>query len=154
MNMLDQIKSHIGEVSDEDIAKAISHGALQYSDDVSQMVSFAFWMCFMAEQDLKSQLEDGWAYVKEVNPDADYDSMAKILLEERDIKTEKIDPESDHYSDRDISFGDRIYIREQIFGKTNFVKLLWKLKNIRDDISHGRINDIEYGGAKFVRTCC
>jgi len=60
------------------------------------------------------------------------------------IKAKKIDPENKDYNSREITFGDLIFIKERFFGKTNFVKLLWKLKKLRDDLSHGRIEKLKY----------
>jgi len=42
------------------------------------------------------------------------------------------------------SFGDKILAYQKIKSKNNVSMMLWKLKKIRDDISHGRIQELTY----------
>ncbi|MFH1564827.1 MAG: hypothetical protein ABIC82_03180 [bacterium] len=144
MLYLEQLNKILEEISDEDISKIISHGAMQYTDEISQTVSFVFWICYMAEQDLSTSLKEGWGLSKSAYPEFDHNKLDDQIEKDYKIKAKKIDPENKDYNSREITFGDLIFIKERFFGKTNFVKLLWKLKKLRDDLSHGRIEKLKY----------
>jgi hypothetical protein len=144
MSDLEQLKITLRGLSDKDLSEIISHGAMQYSDEIAQTVSFAFWICYMAEQDLKEVLERAWKMSKSAFPEIDHEKADQQIERDCKIKLGKIDPSRENYNSRDITFGDLILIKERLFGKTDLVKLLWKLKKIRDGLSHGRINELKY----------
>ncbi len=47
-------------------------------------------------------------------------------------------------------FTDKIRLYEGMSGKNNVTGILWKLKKIRDDISHGRIHALAYEGKDLL----
>lgn len=151
--ILETLLQTITKIPDDDLDTVISYGALKYDDNTVSTVSFAFWICYMAEQDLGDVIEKAWALSKLGYPENCTGRVLSIIKNEYGIKLHKIDPDDDAYNKRDISFGDRIKIEELMFGETKMVELLWKLKNIRDDLSHGRIVGLAYDGESlFLRS--
>jgi len=115
MHHLEQLKKILGKMSDEDISKAIFHMAMQYSDETSQTVSFIFWICFMAEQDLNTALQGGWKLAKDANPKFNHEEIDKSIETDYKIKSKKINPENKDFNKREITFGDLIYIKRTTF---------------------------------------
>ncbi|CAN5739840.1 hypothetical protein BH11PAT2_BH11PAT2_00510 [soil metagenome] len=59
---------------------------------------------------------------------------------------EKADPTQPGFDIRNITFGDRIFFSEKLRGESAHTKFLWKVKKLRDDLSHGRIETLSYEG--------
>lgn len=138
--MIDDLKLIMKEVSDEMFNETISKGALQLSDNQIQTISFVFWLCFMAEKDLKDVINQAWGLsTLEVR-----ESVQKILLKEFS-KKEDFNINNLEY------FADKIRVHSVICND-GLTKLLWKLNGLRNDISHNRIDKLEYNGQSlFLR---
>lgn len=135
--MIDDLKLKMKEVSDEMFNETISKGALQLSDNQIQAVSFAFWLCYMAEKDLNDVIKQAWELSVISHPETS-EYVQKILLKTLS-KKEKFDINNLKY------FSDKIKVHSVICND-DFTKMLWKLNDIRNDISHNRIDKLEYDG--------
>lgn len=150
--MLDKLKEVIKSLSDKKLSQVISQGALKLDEDTTDTISFVFWICYMAENDLMDMEKKAWKITKTVSPTSTDAEVLRIAKEEYDIPLHKIDPDDKDYVEQAIYFSDLIKIKEKLFGKTNFTKLLRKINDIRNDLSHGRINELKYNNESlFLR---
>lgn len=134
--MLDDLKVIMKNVSDEKFNETISKGALQLSDNQIQTASFVFWLCYMAEKDLNDVLRQAWKLSTEITNPEISESDQKILLKTFS-KKDNFDIDNLEY------FADKIKIHE-IVCNDDLTKMLWKLNDLRNDISHNRINELKY----------
>ncbi|MFZ2310691.1 MAG: hypothetical protein WAW11_04045 [Patescibacteria group bacterium] len=141
-NIFELVKEIID--AEDNLSKTISKGALKLDDNQIETVSFVFWLCYMAEKDLDSILKESWNSTKTLYNNGDNIQIVKFIKDVFKIKTNKIDVEDKDYTPNNTTFGDRIFILEQLFGKIEHVNLLWKLKKLRDDVGHGRIEDLKF----------
>lgn len=141
--MIDDLKLIMKEVSDEMFNETISKGALQLSDNQIQAVSFAFWLCYMAEKDLNDVIKQAWKLSVISHPEIS-EYVQKILL--------KTFSKKDNFDINNLEyFADKIKIHEIIYND-DLTKILWKLNNLRNNISHNRIDKLEYNGQSlFLR---
>lgn len=145
MNELEKTKEFIKNLSDEELSLMIPKASLCLEINKIQTAHFAFWICYMAELDFGDILTKAWKMAKTLYG-AD-EGVINIIKQKYGIKIEKIDPKDQNYNLRTVTFGDRISVFEKVAGEENeLVKMLWKLKNIRDDLSHGRIDNLSYDG--------
>lgn len=142
------LKNVLEENRDKPIDEAISKGHLKLNDDLIETISFIFWLCYMAEIDLDETLRKAWEVSKMACPDNS--ETKKYIKEKFGIDLKYIDVNDTDYSSKEITFGNRIDILDKILGKTNRVKLLWKLKKIRDAISHTRIDNLKYNDNDLI----
>lgn len=151
MGMIDQLKKVIKSLPDKKLSQIIFHDALKLNNNTTDTISFVFWICFMAEQDLKDIEYEALRIAKIAYPKGADEEVLKIIKEEYGIQLHKIDPDDKNHSEQNIYFGDLIKIKEKLFGKTNFIKLLWKLNDIRNNLSHGRINSLQYNNESLFQ---
>lgn len=145
---LNQLHALFKRMSDEDLSLMVPKDALRLEVNKIQTVHFAFWICYMAELDHGDILTKAWQSAKAAY--GTEEAVINLIKKKHGIKIEKIDPDDPDHNEREVTFGDRIYIMELMAGKENeVVKMLWKLKVIRDDLSHGRINELNYGGVSL-----
>lgn len=142
MDPLKELKQRIKSASNEELARIISDAALRLDREQTDTVSFVFWLSFMAEYDLDEVLCGVWKVAKKYELSGE--EVIKIIKEKYGIDVTKIDPDDPDYDPARIYFGDRIKIYEDLFGANDSVKLFRKIKNLRNDISHGRIDKLEY----------
>lgn len=135
--MLATFEEKIKQCSDKTLSEVIAKGSLRLNDNQVETISFVFWLCFMAENDLNDILKSSWAKViSKHSPE-----IQEAVLEEfkRKISSKKeIDMNNLEY------FIEKIKIHEAAKGKNKFTKILWKLNDIRNDLSHNRIDKLEY----------
>ena len=145
--------------------------ALQLSEEEKETVNFAFWLCYMTENDLERAIQEAWSlsashFTQEVNELAE-----KMFSEElKGYRFNEIDesefldkyPHLSEKEKKEISnfistnynqkrlftsvtdipyFSDKIKVQQAYFGNTDRTKLLWKINEIRNDLSHGRIQE-------------
>lgn len=152
MDQLDELLRRIKEGSEERLNEIISKGTLKLTDEQIATVSFGFWMVYMAEIDLNDSLRKAWKLAKSQFPE-NVQKIAEQKLSEM-INESKITCPTcgTRYSVREINindpeyFSDKIKIFQASFGKTKLVKLLWQLNDIRNNLSHNRIDRLEYDG--------
>lgn len=139
MNLLEFLKNNIKDVSDQKINETIPKLFLKMNDEQITTVSFAFWLVYMTETDLNNILNESWTTTMSALSPKVIKKVKEILKEEIKGKKE-IDINNLEY------FSDKIKIYEAMFGETERTELLWKLNDIRNDLSHNRINDLKYDG--------
>jgi hypothetical protein len=147
MNAPTELKDVLKLATDKQLAQIISHGVLKLTDTEVDTISFVFWIIYMAEWDLYELMVIAWNSTKKrlsLN-----DATIQYLRKNYKIKNEIIDPTDPKYSPNDITFTDRIDIYQKICGSTKLTKFLWKLKDIRNDLSHGRIKNLKYNNASL-----
>lgn len=171
MTDLDVFKAVMQKTTDERFNDTLTKAVLHLTDSQIEAVSFVFWLVYIAETDLNEIINAAWklATSQQADPAAQKIAEAEIKnmlmgekkfkdnLEEvvstieESVRTEILGIVQDHYqSKRDIDIGhldyfiDKIRVIEGLSGKTSLVKLLWKLNDLRNKISHGEIDALEY----------
>ena len=176
MYTIDDIKKGISGVPEDLLNNAISKGILKLSDDQINAVAFVFWICLLAERELDKVLKISWDLSAAGSSD-DVVQRAKAILGESvsggidyELKLEEaldVVPNGDAEKIRQLIkdgytrkrkiniddtpyFTDKIKLYEAVFSKNNVSSLLWKMMNLRNDISHGRIDDLKYEGESLT----
>lgn len=174
MSQLDILLEKMKEVSDQKLNETFI-GALQLAEEQRGTIDFVFWLCYMAETDLNYAIQGAWEksnkfFNKDVN-----DGVRKILrdnlkgyaLEDFDVekfldtiefsdkgdKTLILDAIRQNYNPKRIFtdvddlqyFIDKIRMYEVLIGKNKCTKLLWKISDIRNNLSHNRLENLKYG---------
>lgn len=175
--LMENLKSR----TDEELSDIFIH-ALNLNPKQVKLVNFVFWFCYMVETDLDKALKvisrhSDTLFPPEVNEFAkkiiadglkgygETGMEIETLLTEMAIKMEDIDKIStflkkNYLKKRPFTgiedlpfFIDKIRVYEFLVGKNNHVKLLYKINNIRNDLSHGRIDTLTYNKQSlFLRT--
>ena len=139
-----ELKDVLKLATDKQLAQIISHGVLKLTDAEVDTISFVFWIIHIAERDLYELMVIAWNSTKnKLSTDV---ATIQYIRENYKIKNEIIDPTDPKYSPNDITFTDRVDIYQKICGRTKLTKFLWELKDIRNDLSHGRIKNLKYNG--------
>lgn len=146
---LDELHKKLSQHTESELIDYITNSVLNITPEQRATAEFIFWFCNSVEKDLKFVLEEGMKMVNTLlgTPAPE---QRQFMVDQYGVKLEKIDTTHPNYNPRDISFGDMIYVVEQMRGKTPHVKFLWKVKKIRDDLSHGRINELKYEGESLA----
>jgi len=138
--MIEQFKIIAQNASDEKFNETISRGILRLSDNQINTVSFVFWLCYLAETDLNDVVKGSWQKVSSNSSDILKDKALEILVKKmyNGKKDKKIDFNNLEY------FIDKIKVYEMAVGKNKSVEMLWIINGIRNDLSHNRINELQY----------
>ena len=137
MELFEFFKNNIENVSDKQINEAISKGALKMNDEQITTVSFVFWLVYMAETDLNDIINKSLiTTISILSPEVT--KKVKEILNDEIKGKKKIDINNPE------CFSDKVKIYEAFYGKTERTKLLWKLNDIRNDLSHNRIDNLKY----------
>lgn len=139
MDPLELLKKKAREGTEVQLNETISKGALKLTDEQTGTVSFVFWLVYMAETDLNDVISEAWQLAKKT-ASPEVQATAKQMLEDMIKGERKIDIENLEY------FVDKIKVYEAMFGKNKHSKLFWKLNDIRNDLSHNRIDGLKYEG--------
>jgi hypothetical protein len=148
MDYLDIFKQQIDDYNFAQLSETIPFGALQLNQDYIHSVHFVFWLIYMSESDLNDVLKVSWETALVGANENTVFEMIQTLNEA--IQGEKrLDPSNLEF------FSDKIKIYESFYGKDNRTKLFWKLNDIRNDLSHGRITALTYDGESLneLDTC-
>ena len=140
-----EILKVLRQYSEKDFSTLIPKTMLKLSESETLTVEFVFWFCHIVEQDLNEILADGSKLTRDILGPSTKE-LDDFIRKEYGIKFEKVGPSHADYSEDEVTFGDRINFVEKLRGKTPSTKFLWRIKNIRDDISHGRIRELFYDG--------
>lgn len=148
MDDLDILKNQIDTYDFCQLAATISSGALQLNQEHVHSIHFVFWLIYMSESDLNDVLKESWESAIAGADETVVHEMIQTVNEAIQGK-KKIDPLNLEY------FSDKIKFYECFFGTDNRAKLFWKLNDIRNDLSHGRINALTYNGESLneLDTC-
>lgn len=137
-DQLEQLKKVISSISDDKLIETFSKGALKLDDNQIKTVSFVFWLCYVAETDLNSIILQAWNMAQKATQFPNKEDVNKI------IKDWGFDFDNLKY------FSDKIKIYEKMFGQTARTKILWKINDIRNDLSHNRINSLTYNNESLT----
>jgi len=175
MTNIETFEKMMKNASAEKFNETISKGALQLEDDQIQAVSFVFWLVHMVEKDMGDVIEQAWNLAQSATPEVN--QMAKQILQETilgkkerrniddsiaDLPEEKrreiMDAVQDNYIEKrkiDLEnleyFSDKIKVFQAMFGNIDRTKLLWKLNDLRNEISHNRIDNLQYNGEDLTQ---
>jgi len=143
--MLSELDKVLPKYSSEQFSTLVPKGMLGLSDSQIQTVQFAFWFCYTLEKDLADVLQEAVSKTKVILGKTEPETY-EYMRKEYGIKFEVVDEDHPKYDPYSIVFNDRIEIVEKIRGKDNFTEFLRKVKEIRNDLSHGRILELSYEG--------
>lgn len=134
---METFEEKIKQCSDKTLSELIVKGSLRLNDNQVETISFVFWLCFMAENDLNDILKTCWT---EVSSKYSSETQRAALddLKRKIASKKEIDMNNLEY------FIEKIKIHEAVKGKNEFTKILWKLNDIRNNLSHNRIDKLEY----------
>ena len=141
MPKIEELKK-IAKMQNEETIIATIPKILGITNSQVQTISFIFWFCYMVETSMNNLLQEAWKKTEDLLPPIK-------PLEERIIK-ELIGIDVNSLNQLSC-FGDKIKVIAILKGKTDFVKMLWKLKNLRDDISHNRIGNLTYNDEDILK---
>jgi len=134
---LEKLNQLIDEASEERMAEMFSKAALELSDEQINTVSFCFWLVYMAESDLNAAISESWGNATLDNTPEARAELLHVLQQFIPGKKE-LDPDNLEY------FNDKILLYEGLVGSDVRSQLFRKLKAIRNDISHNRIDTLTY----------
>ncbi|MCL4392283.1 hypothetical protein M1413_03040 [Patescibacteria group bacterium] len=139
MDPLEFLKSRVKEGSEEQLNNVIAKGVLKLGDEQIATVAFVFWLVYMAETELNAATSQSWAIVEKFAPQG-----VKEMVADRVQKLaggrKKLDLKNLEY------FSDKIRVYEALLGDNKLKRLLWKLNDIRNDLSHNRVSNLSYDG--------
>jgi len=122
----------------------IPKGYLKLNDQQIETVSFVFWACHLAEIQMDTLIKQAWDLAEKTFSKDETDTAQKFL--DKKIK-DKFSKRARNIDIKNLEyFGDKIKVINTLSGDTDYTNLLWTLKNLRDDISHTRINELQYKG--------
>ncbi|MBU6141509.1 hypothetical protein KGO95_00130 [Patescibacteria group bacterium] len=173
---VDDLKKMIPGVSEEKFLVVISKGVLKLNDEEINTITFVFFLCLLAELNMGAVLTEPWKQIENISSFEKVKEAKKLLNEfitDKKFTEPPLDevlkglPNEiaskiravviDRYRDKSIldmdnlnTFGDKILAYQAIKSKNNVTKILWILKGMRDDISHGRIMELKYEGQLLV----
>jgi hypothetical protein len=106
-----------------DIAREAVKKKFSLTQEQFEAVDFIFWMSYMVEKDAEDLI---------VYPEVQLGARQQAM----DVFMER------------LHFGDKINIIEKLYTnkKDNLLKLMRKIQDMRNDIAHGRFNNLSYGG--------
>lgn len=142
MNRL-EIRSIIDRADSSALVTMLSKSALKLNQNQINTVQFTFWLIYMVETDLNDAIKEAWNLATSSSRE-EVVLMTKKLLQEGIKGEKKLDPENLKY------FSDKIKIYESFYKKDNRTKLLWKLNDLRNDLSHNKINELKYKGNNLI----
>jgi hypothetical protein len=124
--------------SDEALLDVIPKALFNFSDEKISMVSFVFWFAYLAETKLDEVIKLAWdAAQKDVPIDEDTKQLVKKYINSF-VMGKEIDPEKPEY------FIDKIKLTQVFFPGSSLVSIYYKINEIRNDLSHGRIDSLKY----------
>lgn len=147
--MLDELREQLKKFSNEDFNDFIPMQMLGLSKEETLTVQAIFWFCHMVERDLDNVLRFAFRQVELIEGKTP-DEVLKYISDTYQVEFHKVDPNDDSYDPRSVTFGQRISFVEKMQGKNKHIKFLWEVKNLRDDLSHLRIQDLNYKGKSLL----
>ena len=108
---------------DRDIARKMVKERFSLTEDQLEAVDFVFWIAYFVEREAEDLI---------VNPEVQLGARKKAM----EALISK------------LCFGDKIKVIEELYTgkKDKFTKLMRKIQDMRNDIAHGRFDNLNYGG--------
>lgn len=142
---LKSAKTMLEAFTDTDFNSYIPKTMLRLSQKKIDTIQFVFWFCHIVERDLNDVLQQAFQNMESIMGKTS-EKIIDFIKEKYKIRLEKIDPNNPKYDLECITFNDRIDIAEKSMGKSDHTRFLRKIKKLRNDLSHGRIDDLTYEG--------
>ncbi|MDD2807374.1 MAG: hypothetical protein PHW95_02560 [Patescibacteria group bacterium] len=120
----------------DDFTKNIVKFLLKFNDEQINTVSFVFWLVYVAELKLDEFRIHAWEV-------AEKDSSEDIIDRAKQMLTDKINLDRSVINNPRY-FSEKIKFFEGVIGKNDFVEILYILRDLRNDISHLRIDNLKY----------
>lgn len=113
----------LNSVLDKNIAKTMVGKRFALTNEQFEAVDFVFWVAFFVEKEAEDLI-----VFPEVGAGARKEAMDALVGK--------------------LYFGDKIKIIEELYvgEKDDFIKLMRKIQNMRNDVAHGRFVNLNYGG--------
>lgn len=108
-----------------DLGRKLVREVYKINDEDIEAVEFIFWVVYFYERMTQDMIIQA-----ECKSGARREAIQKII--------DKL-----HFGDK-ISIVSDLYIKDP--KKDDFIKLLWKLNELRNNVAHGRFSDLTYGG--------
>lgn len=142
---LKSVKIILEAFTDTDFNSYIPKTMLKLSQKEIDTIQFVFWFCHIVERDLDSALQQAFRNMESIMGKTPK-KLVDLIKERFGVRIEKVDPNNPKYDPECITFNDRIDIVEKSMGKSDHTRFLRKIKKLRNDLSHGRIDDLTYEG--------
>lgn len=136
---INDLKEVLKTSTDIELQEAITKGALMLNDTQITTVSFVFWLIYSVEMNMDEAIKSAWEVSTRGGTSAEIDHLKDQLWQKIGGKR-VFDVAAPEY------FSQKVRVHQAIFGETEQSKLLWKFNDIRNDLSHRRINDLKYNG--------
>ena len=127
----------IDENNENKLDNIIADGMLHLSDKQKNTVNYVFWFCYLVETDLNDILINCW---NETIKNTDENTKNKVIK----IIKEKVFNDENKNIDNLEYFRDKIKFYVFAKGESDFSKLLWKINDIRNDLSHNKVDKLKY----------
>lgn len=108
---------------DKDIARKMVQKRFSLSNEKFDAVDFVFWISYFVEREAESLIIE-----PEVHIGARKEALEIIIGK--------------------LHFGDKITIIEELYTskKDPFIKIMRQIQDLRNDVAHGRFDNLKYGG--------
>jgi hypothetical protein len=111
--------------SELDIARKIVKDKLRKSEEIIRATEFVFWISYYAEIEIRNAIKE-----IESKLSGGFTPMMEGMLDK-------------------LHFGDKISLIKKYYSTKStdsFVSLLWEINNLRNNVAHGRLEELSYGG--------
>jgi len=109
------------------MGKLFAQKRFNITDDQFEAVEFVFWITYFVER----EINDIISFVEKNKMFGIENPMINAMLDK-------------------LPFGSKISLIEKNYATTpkdkNYIKMLWKINDLRNHIAHGRFDELKYGG--------
>lgn len=173
--MIEALKEKMKGISDSQLNESFI-GSQNLNKEQRELVDFVFWLCYTAETDLEQVIREAWerasslftdnsnkaaeqalferlkGYRKTDEAVGDFSQkLSSLSHEDRESLLEYIS--GNYQQKRAIStmtdlpyFIDKIKLYEGLFGHNAHVTMFYKINDIRNALSHNKLNELTYNG--------
>lgn len=176
---LDTLLKVIKQMTDTQLSEVFV-GAQKLTKEQQELVEFVFWLCYTTETDLELVITTAWEKSSTLFQDDSgklaekmiIDTLKGYRIDKEDIqeyldsltglgtehKKNIADFVGRNYSPKRIFtsvtelpfFVDKIKVYEAMMGKSERTSLLYKINDIRNALSHHRLDDLKYKGRSLM----
>ncbi len=150
MDLFEDLKERLKQAPDEKINRLIWQGILKLNPEEAEVVSFVFWLVYLAESELHQASSFAW---KSATKDADLEVVSateQALIDQIDpgkkccpVCSHKFIAREMHLENLDY-FSDLIKLDAIMFKYEDRTTFLWKLNGLRNHLSHRRLDKLIY----------
>jgi hypothetical protein len=173
---LEELEKLAVQAPDDLLAKSFLQGALKLTNKEINTLVFLYGLCYLAERDIGEMLP---TILNKLSNDHPQEVMDRVKIILNDFLNKKINETQElndvlqgldqdkanliltsvkgRYNKKPLidieklsTFGEKIFVYEQLFFENNVIKIFRKIKKIRNDISHLRIADLTYNSELLI----